>query len=216
MNDYRVRVTIRNNRLLKAIEAKGFDSVQKFCNQYKLNYISTNQFINGSKKPLLENGEVKESLKQLLDTLDISLKDAFTEKQLGGFKKHSFTIEAKESHLMQIAQIKKPLEISMMEKDIRTLIDTCIYSLPEKHRKVIRGIIYENKTLNDLGKELNVTRERVRQIYKRGILKLRTSENFDKLIECGARDLFKSTKFTRFPENKISTKKVNVTEEMNT
>jgi RNA polymerase sigma factor (sigma-70 family) len=79
----------------------------------------------------------------------------------------------------------------MMEKDVKTLIDTCIYSLPEKHRKVIRGIIYENKTLKDLGKELNVSRERVRQIYKRGILKLRTSENFEKLIESGARDLFK-------------------------
>jgi hypothetical protein len=43
-------------------------------------------------------------------------------------------------------------------------------------------------------------------IYKKGILRLRTSENFDKLIECGARDLFKSTLFSRSPKNKISTK----------
>lgn len=206
MSDYRVKVTIRNNRLLKAIEAKGFKSVQQFCDQYKLNYIGANQYINGNKKPLNKEGEVKESLKQLLDILDISLEKAFTDKQLEGFKKNSFTIEAQESHLMQIAQIKRPLEISMMEKDIRTLLDTCIYSLPHNYRKVVRGIIYENKTLEDLGNELNVGKERIKQIYKKGILRLRTSENFDKLIECGARDLFKSTLFSRTPKNKISTR----------
>jgi DNA-directed RNA polymerase sigma subunit (sigma70/sigma32) len=206
MSDYRVKVTIRNNRLLKAIEKKGFRSVQQFCDQYKLNYIGANQYINGNKKPLNREGEVKESLKQLLDILEISLEKAFTDKQLEGFKKNSFTIEAQESHLMQIAQLKKPLEISMMEKDIKTLLDTCIYSLPENYRRVVRGIIYENKTLEDLGKELNVGRERARQLYKRGILRLRTSENFEKLIECGARDLFKNTLFSKSPKNKISTK----------
>jgi DNA-directed RNA polymerase specialized sigma24 family protein len=206
MSDYRVKVTIRNNRLLKAIEAKGFKSVQQFCDQYKLYYIGVNQYINGNKKPLNKEGEVKESLKQLLDILEISLEKAFTDKQLEGFKKNSFTIEAQESHLMQIAQIKRPLEISMMEKDIKTLLDTCICSLPHNYRKVVRGIIYENKTLEDLGNELNVGKERIKQIYKKGILRLRTSENFDKLIECGARDLFKSTLFLRFPKNKISTR----------
>jgi RNA polymerase sigma factor (sigma-70 family) len=204
MSDYRVKVTIRNNRLLKAIESKGFVSVQQFCNQYKLNYSGTNGYINGSIKPLNEKGEVKESLKQLLDILEISLEKAFTDKQLQGFKKSSFTIEAKESHLMQIASIKKPLEISLMEKDIRTLIDTCIYSLPENYRKVIRGVIFENKTVRSLAKELNVSTQRVSDLYKRGILKLRTSENFDKLIESGARDLFNNTKFVRFPNSKVS------------
>jgi len=204
MSDYRVRVTIRNNRILKAIEAKGFSSVQKFCDQYKLNYVGVNSIINGSREPLSERGELKELVKEILDILEISLEKAFTEKQLKGFKKNSFTIEAKESQLMQIAEMKKPLEISLMEKDIKTLIDTYVYSLPEKHRKVVRGVIYENRTLDDLGTELNVSRERVRQIFKKAILKLRTSENFEKLIESGARDLFKSTSFTRFPENRIS------------
>jgi signal transduction histidine kinase len=50
--------------------------------------------------------KLKPFVKEILDILDISLEDAFTEKQLKGFKKHSFTIEAKESHLTQIAEIK--------------------------------------------------------------------------------------------------------------
>jgi len=206
MSDYRVRVTIRNNRILKAIEAKGFSSVQKFCDQYKLNYPGVNSIINGSREPLSEKGELKELVKEILDILNISLDKAFTEKQLKGFKKNSFTIEAKEFQLMQIAEIKKPLEISLMEKDIRTLIDTYVYSLPEKYKVVVKGLIYENRTLEDLGTELNVTRERIRQIFKRAVLRLRTSENFEKLIESGARDLFENTSFIKSPENNVNLK----------
>ena len=206
MSDYRVRVNIRNNRLLKAMEAKGFTSASKFERSYGLRNYSMINLVNGTIPPLTREGKIRPLVKEILEILGISIEQAFTEKQLEGFKKNSFTFEAKESQLIKIAEMKRPLEISLMEKDIKTLIDTYIYSLPETHRKVIRGIIYENRTLEDLAKELKVTRERVRQIYKRGIHKLRTSENFEKLIESGARDLFNSTMFVRFPKNKISTK----------
>jgi hypothetical protein len=36
MSDYRVRINIRNNRLLKAMEAKGFTSASKFEKSYSL------------------------------------------------------------------------------------------------------------------------------------------------------------------------------------
>ena len=206
MSDYRVRVNIRNNRLLKAMEAKGFTSASKFERSYGLRNYSMINLVNGTIPPLTREGKIRPLVKEILEILGISIEQAFTEKQLEGFKKNSFTFEAKESQLIKIAEMKRPLEISLMEKDIKTLIDTYIYSLPETYRKVIRGIIYENRTLEDLAKELKVSRERIRQIYKRGIHRLRTSENFEKLIESGARDLFNSTMFVRFPKNKISTK----------
>jgi len=206
MSDYRVRVNIRNNRLLKAMEAKGFTSASKFERSYGLRNYSMINLVNGTIPPLTREGKIRPLVKEILEILGISIEQAFTEKQLEGFKKNSFTFEAKESQLMKIAEMKRPLELSLMEKDIKTLIDTYIYSLPETYRKVIRGIIYENRTLEDLAKELKVSRERIRQIYKRGIHKLRTSENFEKLIESGARDLFNSTMFVRFPKNKISIK----------
>ena len=44
MSDYRIKVSIRNNRLLKAMEAKGFKSVAQFERSYKFNhyFVSTN------------------------------------------------------------------------------------------------------------------------------------------------------------------------------
>ena len=38
--DYRVKITIRNNRLLKAIEEKGYSSVKQFCLKTGMTYTS--------------------------------------------------------------------------------------------------------------------------------------------------------------------------------
>lgn len=197
MSDYQVKVIIRNNKLLKAIKAKGFNSPTDFARKYQICGSKIIGIISGKIKPLDRNGELRDYVKDLLDVLDLEVEQAFTERQLQGFKKNSFVFESEEKDLLQIVNHRdKPLEISIMEKDVNTLIDTYVYSLPERHRKVIKGIVYENKTLNTLGKELNISRERVRQLYLRGIAKLRTSDNFKKLIESGAIDLFKNTIFS--------------------
>ena len=51
MSDYRLKITIRNDRLLRAIEAKGFISVRKFCVAHGLEYQRTTEIINGKMKP---------------------------------------------------------------------------------------------------------------------------------------------------------------------
>lgn len=197
MSDYQVKVVIRNNRLLKAIKAKGFNSPTDLARKYQITNSKLIGIISGKIKPLDRNGELRDYVKDLLDIIDLTVEQAFTPRQLQGFKKNRFVFEAKENDLLQIiSENKKPLEISVMEKDVTALIDTYVYSLPENYRKIIKGIIYENRTLDSLGKELNISRERVRQIYRRGIIKLRTSDNFKKLVESGAIDLFKNTMFS--------------------
>lgn len=195
MSDYRIRVTIRNNRILKAIEAKGFSSVQKFCGQYKLCYVGINSIINGGRQPLSGKRELKETVKELLDILDISAEDAFTKRQLEGFKSHTFTIEAKESQLLQLVDARKPLEINLMENDVNKLINGLLSSLPKRYEQVLRMNMFENKPIKEIAVTLGVCKARVGQIIKKGIEKLKTHSNFNKLIESGADDLFKNTKF---------------------
>ena len=195
MSDYRIKVTIRNNRILKAIEAKGFSSVQKFCDQYKLYYIGVNSIINGGRQPLSGKRELKETVKELLDILDISAEDAFTKRQLEGFKSHTFTIEAKESQLLQLIDARKPLEINLMENDVNKLINGLLSSLPKRYEQALRMNMFENENFQTIGNKLNVTRERARQLVIRGIKKLKTHSNFNRLIESGAEDLFKNTLF---------------------
>ena len=56
--DYRVKITIRNNHILKAIEEQGYSSVSDFCRKFKLRVASVNSVIAGRYKPLLKNGKI--------------------------------------------------------------------------------------------------------------------------------------------------------------
>jgi len=197
MSDYQVRIVIRNNRLLKAIKAKGFNSPTDLARKYKITGSKLIGIISGKIKPLDRNGELRDYVKDLLDIIDLSVEQAFTPRQLQGFKKHRFVFEAKENDLLQIInENKKPLEISVMEKDVKNLISNYLLTLPERYAMIIKGVIYNNKSYSEISRELNITVERVRQIYKRGIIKLRTSDNFKKLIQSGAIDIFKNTIFS--------------------
>lgn len=197
MSDYRIRVIIRNNRLLKAMEAKGFKSASQFERSYGFNNYAMINLINGSNSPLNKKGEIRPFVKEILDILEISITDAFTEKQLQGFKKNSFTIEAKESQLMQLTSARKPLEMNLIESDVNKLIKNLLSTLPEKYQIAIQMHIFENKPFKDVADVLKVSKARAQQLVVKGINKLKTNSNFSKLIESGAIDLFENTKFKK-------------------
>jgi len=200
MSDYQVKIVIRNNRLLKAIKAKGFNSPTDLARKYKITGSKLIGIISGKIKPLDRNGELRDYVKDLLDIIDLTVEQAFTQRQLQGFKKHRFVFEAKEDDLLQIvSENKKPLEISVMERDVKNLINNYLLTLPERYATIIKAVVYNNKSYTEIARELNITVERVRQIYKRGIIKLRTSDNFKKLIQSGAVDIFKNTIFSNKP-----------------
>jgi len=197
MSDYRIRVSIRNNRLLKAMEAKGFKSAAQFERSYGLRKYAMIGLVNGSRPPLNKKGEITPFVKEILDILEINITDAFTEKQLQGFKKNTFTIEAKESQLMQLTSARKPLEMNLIESDVNKLVKTLLSTLPEKYQIAIQMNLFENKPLKDVADILKVSRARAQQIILKGINRLKTTSNFTKLIESGAVDLFENTKFKK-------------------
>ena len=51
MSDYRVKITIRNDRLLSKMEEMGFQSVSKFCKHTGMQYTSTNCIFAGKLSP---------------------------------------------------------------------------------------------------------------------------------------------------------------------
>ena len=219
MSDYRIRVSIRNNRLLKAMEAKGFKSAAQFERSYGFRGYAMINLINGSIPPLDKNGEIKHFVKEILDILEINITDAFTEKQLQAFKKNTFTIEAKESQLMQLTSARKPLEMNLIEGDVNKLIKNLLSTLPKNYEQVIRMYMFENKKKCEIALELNLSSSRIDQMVEKGIKKLKTTSNFTKLIESGAVDLFENTKFKKpevsyapfNPVNKIKLEDANKT-----
>lgn len=198
MRDYRVKITIRNDRLLSAIEEMGHPSVMSFCRKYNLPYTSTNEIVNGRKPPLKEDGDLRKECKDLLDLLGMDIEEAFTKRQMQGFRRTTFETKVEEEQLLKLVNPAKNQEISAIEADVSSRIKQVISnSLSPRQEKVIRlryGLNEDKKchTYEELGLHFNVTRERARQMELRALERLKNIKNTRDLINTGFYDVFTS------------------------
>jgi len=101
-NDYRVKITIRNERILKLIEDQGYVSVRKFCEAQKIEYQRTTELISGKLKPVKDNGELSYTCSQLLKVLGAEFEDCFTPRQMKGFNKDLLKLKLKKKVLKRL------------------------------------------------------------------------------------------------------------------
>ena len=122
IKDYRIKLTVRNERLLSAMEEKGFPSVRKFCEINSLAYMTIVNVVSGKIKPLNNKGEVVPCVKKLLEILDLPIDEAFTPRQLKGFKKNKFNFSVKEKELTSLMNPVQNTELKLIESDVNTAL----------------------------------------------------------------------------------------------
>ena len=192
--DYRLKVTIRNDRLLTAMENMGFESMAQFTQAHGLNYERTGHIFNGKLKPLNNKGELTSIAKEILSILNLETDEAFTERQLKGFVKTSFEKRIKEKDLLKLADPIKNHEFLLMEKDVNKILSEMLSELPPRHEKVVRMINglggQSTRLFREVGLELKVSVERVRQIYLQALRRLSTTSNLEKLKNAGIKDIY--------------------------
>ena len=189
MSDYRIKITIRNDRMLSAMEEMGYSSVASFCKKFNRPYVITAEYFAGKRSALDKHGELKDGVKELLTILGLTPEEAFTKRQLKGFNKTSFEIKTTEDKILSFMKPPiKNLESLMMEKEAHKILDSMLNNLLPREREAIKfkhniedcpyttGKI---PTWDEIGLCFMVTRERARQIYFNGIRKLRTRDNIE-------------------------------------
>ena len=201
MNDYRVKITIRNERLLAAMEGMGYKSVAEFSRNQGLNGVKVNEIISGKKTPLDREGNPKELTKEILEILNLTIEKAFTEKQLKGFKKHTFEVKIEEEKLLQIISPAKNQEIKVIEQEVKSKLSEILSTLTPREEKILRmrfGIgMNTDHTLEEVGRKFFVTRDRIRQIEARALRKLKHPSRSKQLMEAGAQDVFTRVDFKK-------------------
>jgi len=213
MSDYRVKITIRNERLLKAIEDAGYKSSREFAIHNAINYERVGRLIRGVEKPINRSGKITKICSEVLSLLNKTLKECFTDRQLEGFKSSTFETKVKETQLMQLVNPVKNNEVRLIEQDVQLSLNE-IFSkyLSPREEKVLRmkyGIgLNTDHTYEEIGLDFLVTRERVRQIEQKAIKKLQHPKIISKLIKTGFYDVF-----TKVDLNKNHLKKVKLHEE---
>jgi RNA polymerase sigma factor (sigma-70 family) len=195
MSDYRVKITIRNERLLKAIEDAGYRSARQFAIQNAIEPERVGRLIRGAEKPIDKKGRVTKNCSEILSLLNKTLKECFTDRQLEGFKSNTFETRVEETELMQLVNPVKNNEVRLIEQDVQLNLNE-IFSkyLSPREEKVLRmryGIgLNTDHTLEEVGLQFSVTGERIKQIEAKALRKLRRPKIISKLIKTGFYDVF--------------------------
>jgi hypothetical protein len=198
MSDYRVKITIRNDRILSKIEKMGFKSVMQFCKYLGMPYTYTNDIVSGKVTPFyegrIENG-LRSHVKKLLDYLEMTVEEAFTEKQLKGFSKNTFETKVEEEKLLQLVNPVKNLEIKAIESDVKDKINKILfkYLRPNERYVIARRFGFteeDNPPYWEVGLGLNVTVERARQIEARGLQRLQNPKVKQELLDTGFYNIY--------------------------
>lgn len=174
MNDYRVTIKVRNNRILTAIAKAGGDPGGKWCDANGLSYCTVNNLINMTASPLLASGRLSQTAERLCDVLNSTPEDLWSNEQLYPLEKNFSELEM--SHDQVMALVDSPVDFDMaaiengeMKRDIALALSV----LPERWREVVRMRIMEEMTADEVGEALGITGARVRQIEVRALRSLR-------------------------------------------
>ena len=195
MSDYRVKITIRNERILKLIEDKGFVSVKSFADTYGLAYQQLGELIAGKVKPFTDKGKMHSICDKLLKVLDATLEDCFTERQLQGFNKRSFEIKVKENELRQIVNPTKNQEQKLIEQQAKNKIRYAIEMGLKPREAAMLKMKFgfddgHEHTLEEIAKIFSVSRERVRQIITKAQRKMQHPHVMRQILQTGADEVF--------------------------
>jgi RNA polymerase sigma factor (sigma-70 family) len=196
MSDYRVRISIRNERLLSAIENAGYASARQcsIANGYPEPYVG--ELVRGLRKPLdTKTGKPTEFCKEVLKILGKNIEDCFTPRQLKGFKKSSYQIKVDEKELKQLVSYHKNEGDTFLEADLdKKITQVLSIRLTPREEKVVRmnfglGIDREHSMI-EISEHFGVTRSRMDQILKKAIRKLQHPVTKGLLLSTGFYDKF--------------------------
>ena len=82
MSDYRVKITVSNARIRKAMEAAGYSSILQMCRAKNLPVKCTFDLVNMKLAPLTKEGKWRTSVLKLADALNVIPEDLFNEQQI--------------------------------------------------------------------------------------------------------------------------------------
>jgi RNA polymerase primary sigma factor len=190
VSDYRVKISVSNARIRRAMEAAGYTSVQAMCLEHKLRLDVVYKLVNMKMSPLKSNGEWHDTALKLADTLNVLPDDLFSERQKTvTLKTNEGHRDVTESEMIQIAAEQnwnERLE-DMRENDAinqiaseqteKVLNAAMEHLLTPKEIEVVKARFGFDggtvQTLDEVGERFGVSRERIRQMEAKALRKLR-------------------------------------------
>lgn len=195
VNEYRIKVTVRNNLILNAIENAGHKNVAAFCKSTGLPPQKLTELIAMRKPPLNQSGEFSESAKALMEELCLAPTDLWTSEQLTlKLKRNTAQRDVSSEgmraalgmHAEELLELMKPddPDEAVLKHEMINLMEEQLASLSPRESKILRmrfGIGCEEHTLEEVGKMFDLGSERIRQIEAKALRKMKHPSRADVL-----------------------------------
>lgn len=195
VNEYRIKVTVRNNLILNAIENAGYKSVSEFCRAVGLPKTALTELIAMRKPPLNQSGEFSENAKALMEELCALPTDLWTTEQLTlKLKRNTAQRDVSSEgmraalgmHAEEMLELMKPddPDEAVLKQEMVSVVEEQLESLSPRQALILRmryGIGCEEHTFEEIGDKFELTRERVRQIEAKALRLLKHPSRSDEL-----------------------------------
>jgi RNA polymerase sigma factor (sigma-70 family) len=192
--DYKVDITIKNNRIYQRIIDMGFGSIRQFCINYELSAERIGSLVRMWSSPFIRGANGSQwsaTVLRLCEIFNCEPEDLITEEQSKIVKNKKIELYANQQQLMNalgcnekyksLEYIDDEIEAEQLSKKLLSQLDT----LSPREIKVIRmkfGINNsKEQTYDEIGKYFDISRERVRKIEQKSLRKLRHPGRTDKL-----------------------------------
>ena len=194
MKEYRVKLTVRNNLLLSAIEDAGYKSQAEFARAAGLTNNQVTSLVALRTCPIRNNGEFNDVAQTIMEVLGACPTDLWTNEQLSmRLKNNSAEGEMSKAELLpalgmnpiELVEFKDP-DAEIQQADQVKLVAKTLKTLTFKEQMVLGkrfGINEEEKTLDQIAEEMGYTRERIRQLEARALRKMRHPSRSDELAQ---------------------------------
>jgi RNA polymerase primary sigma factor len=203
---YRVKVIIRNNLLLTAIEEAGYKSTASFARAIGYTEQQLSSLVSLRKPPINANGKFCSLAKDVMEALGAAPHDLWTTEQLtmnlhrNSVDKVVTTKFLLDTNAMQsvlggnVLQLESATyedietpEQNKTKKELASRIEESLDSLPMRHAKILRmrfGIGTDKEhTLEEVAEKYGVGKERIRQIEAKAMRLMRQPGRAEKIIE---------------------------------
>ena len=178
MKDYRIEITVRNNRIIEMMRMSGFTTAAELCRAYRLDPVIVGQYINLKKSPLLKTGGWNATALKLADALYCLPGDLWTEiQQKKVLKTNCTAIEVEEQELIGLARPQTPLQL-LENKEVKNKIYEVLGTFDIRNEDIIKmkfGLspYFRGHSLREIGNKYNISVERVRQIKNKALRRMR-------------------------------------------
>ena len=203
MTDYRVTVTVKNARILRAMEKAGFDSVAALARAMDISTTTLHTLLSLRRSPLSRGRGPKgndsnrplrwiPTVEKLSLILKVPIDELFSPGQRnpsGSLTRKSIDVsEADVRAYISTASNNAPmLEGGLMRKDLveKLLVEA---RLDDRDAKIIRGTFFEDKYSPDFAEEFGISATRASQLRDRALRKLKAAAD---RLNVGSIGLFK-------------------------